>query len=174
MLLCSLENIDTYKVSGVANGGNHAWNKVSLDLDNDNTKEWYTVDATWGDCTEKSGTTYTECLSHSYFLVTDTMIEKNSHSETSPNTYESTTEYNYYANTTITDGTNTQSLYITSSAELTKLFTIVDNNKLTGIEFASATSISWSMMYQLNYNIKLDTIYTTSGGTRYIYIVIPR
>ena len=174
VLLCSLENIDTYKVSGVANGGNHAWNKVSLDLDNDNTKEWYTVDATWGDCTEKSGTTYTEYLSHSYFLVTDTMIEKNSHRETSPNTYESTTEYNYYANTTITDGTNTQSLYITSSAELTKLFTIVDNNKLTGIEFASATSISWSMMYQLNYNIKLDTIYTTSGGTRYIYIVIPR
>lgn len=175
VLLCNLENIDAYKVSGVANGGNHAWNKVSLDLNDDSQNEWYTVDATWGDSTEKTSTyNYVEYLSHSYFLVTDSMIGYNSHTETSPKKDTSSTSFNYYADTKITDGTNTASLYVTTDEELSTLLTIVDNLGLEGIEFSASSSISWSFSTKLKYDIKTDSVNISTYGKQYIYILLPK
>lgn len=40
-------NIDVLYVTGIGNGGNHAWNQVGLD--NNGVTEWYNVDVTWDD-----------------------------------------------------------------------------------------------------------------------------
>lgn len=161
VLLTNLENIDCYKVSGTASGGNHAWNKIALDLDNSGEDEYYTVDVTWGDLTTKDENLYTEYLSHSYYLVTDDMISINSHSEISPDKDVSETDYNFYQNKILTDGILSQSLLISSQAELNKLMTIVSNLNLTGIEFAVAEGASVSVgTYGSSYTIQNEQIKT--------------
>ena len=168
VLLTNLENITSYKVSGTASGGNHAWNKIALDLNGDTEKEWYTVDVTWGDVTVKNGNVYTEYLSHSYYLVTDDMITINSHVEESPLTDDSETVFSYYQNKSLTYGLSTQCLFITSQADLTKLMTIVSNLGLEGIEFAVADDSSVSTgIYGSSYNIQRERLKTKIASKTY-------
>lgn len=83
-LLCNMENIDCYRVTGMANTtsgfGAHAWNKVKVN------GSWYVADITWTEYTRTSGTTITgsnltqsdyEILGHSYFLVNDDFVADN-------------------------------------------------------------------------------------------------
>lgn len=98
-LLCNMEGIDAYRVTGVAvtsNGeGAHAWNKVKLD------DKWYVVDITWTESTlidEDASTYYNqqvyEILGHSYFLVNDNFV-LNDHYEYSNPTDRSRFTSNY-------------------------------------------------------------------------------
>ena len=64
--LLSKLNIETKYVTGTANGGAHAWNKVKID------GAWYNVDATWNDpVPDKKG-----YVRYDYFLVTDSELAK--------------------------------------------------------------------------------------------------
>lgn len=132
-LLCGIEGIECYKVSGTANEGGHAWNKVKLDLDNDGEAEWYAVDSTWADLTSHTEVyKYEETLSHAYFLVTDEFLQTATHIEESPCTDTANTEFNYYANT-LYDGEN--SLYITSLSDLQKVCYYIKVNNIKSFEF---------------------------------------
>lgn len=63
LCLTRIEGINSIKVSGTADGGAHAWNKVEV------KGVWYLVDTTWGNVQLK-GTT-TETMSTSYLMVPD-------------------------------------------------------------------------------------------------------
>ena len=173
VLLTSIENITCCKVSGLASGGNHAWNKIALDLNSDTVKEWYTVDVTWGDVTQISGDekNYVEFLSHSYYLLTDEVIELNKHQESNKDySKNSETAFSYYQNVFLTDGINTQSLYITSNAELSNLMAIVSNLGLSGIEFAVAPDAFVSVNgYTMSYNILSETLKLSPYASLTIY-----
>lgn len=104
-LLCGIENIEAYKVNGMAGGGGHAWNKVALDLNNDSFKEWYTIDCTWNDYSslkQEDVYRYTELLTHNYFLVTDASIYE--HNEEWPNKDVSSTDFDYFNKTVMIEG----------------------------------------------------------------------
>ncbi len=168
-LLCGIEGIECYKVSGTANGGGHAWNKVKLDLNNDGEGEWYAVDSTWADLTihSKEGN-YEETLSHSYFLVTDAYMRKTTHIEDDPCTDTANTEFNYYAYT-LYDGIN--SLYITSVLDLEKFCVYIKANNLKSFEFK--TSLSESVVrtimkdYISGFTYNKSTAYSTD--TTYVF-----
>lgn len=84
-LLCNMENIDCYRVTGIAQTsgglGAHAWNKVKLG------DKWYVVDITWteyslmDEAVNVSGIMYSqnkyEVLGHKYFLVNDSFVSEN-------------------------------------------------------------------------------------------------
>lgn len=177
VMLASIENISIYKVSGRANGGNHAWNKVALDLDGNSVKEWYTIDVTWGDMTVQEGNNYTEYLAHTYYLVTDAMITNNKHIETDPQTDTSNTMYNYYANTYITDGVNTTNLYIESAAQLAVLKSIMQNNGINGLDIEISPSVnnfdrmSINNYLTSNFNNRGETIKSSYNTNRTIYMI---
>ncbi len=63
LCLTRIEGINSIKISGTANGGAHAWNKVEVD------GVWYLVDVTWGNVLV-TGTT-SEVLSTLYLMVPD-------------------------------------------------------------------------------------------------------
>lgn len=178
VMLASIENITTYKVSGTANGGNHAWNKVALDLvGEDDIKEWYTIDVTWGDMTQKDGNNYTEYLARTYYLVTDAMISNNSHYETNPNTDTSETMFNYYANTVVTDGVLSTNLYIESASQLATLKAIMQNTGISGLDIEISPSInnfdrmSINNYLSSNFNTKGENIKSSYNTTRTIYVI---
>ncbi len=160
-LMCNIEGIDCYKVTGMASGGGHAWDKVRLDLDNDGTGEWYAVDPTWNDHTQiYPNGTYEETLSHNYFLSTDDYLESNDHTETSPLTDVANTSFDYYRYT-LYDGTH--SLYVANMPELESILLYFENNAdLSHIEFKTylPSSIVINYIDSLNYEcVYLDNIY---------------
>lgn len=177
VMLASIENITCYKVSGRANGGNHAWNKVALDLNDDDEKEWYTIDVTWGDMTVQDGNSYTEYLSHTYYLVTDAMITNNSHQETDPNTNVSNTMFNYYYNTTLTDGINTSNLYIESATQLARLKAIMQARGINGLdieispELSNYDRITINNYLGANFNNRGENIKSSYNTNRTIYVI---
>ena len=193
-LLCGIEGIECYKVAGyggLASGydnsepvSNHAWNKIKLDLDNDGTGEWYTVDATWNDYSEASlvngVTTYVEYLSHSFFLHSDEWLEVNENRQihvelSAPYDYYANTAFDYYTYTKY-DGVN--DLLIEGQDELSDLAEYVKSNNLQSIEFASEGAQS---KYAITQIFKKDfsqikgyienTYRAENGQTYYIYIV---
>lgn len=113
-LLCRIEGIPCYKVSGYVwtNGGTgHAWNKVYID------GKWYIVDATWG------ATTLRGYVNYKHFMMTDEQfVSYYTYAGKAPIIYgerEAAEQvYNYYAHTFI----NGRDLYIESVEELTDLF----------------------------------------------------
>ncbi|MBO5102906.1 MAG: hypothetical protein J6C13_02310, partial [Clostridia bacterium] len=147
-LLCGIEGIECYKVTGGAgeqvgtdeNGQpvypGHAWNKIKLDLvGNDGIGEWYALDATWSDFnTKKNANDCMETLNHSFFLRTDSWLtNKQMHHESGPLTDVANTYFDYYDYTTY-DGTN--DILIDNVTELNNLATFVKNANLDSIEFA--------------------------------------
>lgn len=85
-LLCNMEGIPAYRVTGTAgdsvagmttaeakrfkkeNWGGHAWNKVYVD------GQWYAVDPTWGDSSGRMGNKTYEMAFHQFLLVSDDYI----------------------------------------------------------------------------------------------------
>lgn len=65
-LLCEANGIPCLFVPGIANGGDHAWNKVLID------GSWYNVDCTFDDPVPDSGP---GVVSHNYFCLTDEVFE---------------------------------------------------------------------------------------------------
>lgn len=107
-LMCGIEGINSLRVTGDAvtseSSGGHAWNKVLVDTDDDGFKEWYVVDTTWGDVNISSsyGSVYTEYLTHSHFLVSDSDVS-GTHIEDGDKDYPAATgSYDYYADNKFT------------------------------------------------------------------------
>ena len=69
-LLMNRLGIEAGRVSGIADGGSHAWNYLALDRD------YYYVDVTWDDpVAVDSSTVQTDIVSHEYFCITtDTLL----------------------------------------------------------------------------------------------------
>ena len=69
-LLMNRLGIETGRVSGIADGGSHAWNYLALDGD------YYYIDVTWDDPVAVDGSTVqTDIVSHEYFCITtDTLL----------------------------------------------------------------------------------------------------
>lgn len=103
VLMCGIEGITAVRISGKAssdgkNFGGHAWNKVLLDLNGTEDKEWYFVDTTWGDVGDNSK----EFLSHAYFLLSDDEV-KNTHVENPGHDYpKAEGKFDYFAHETYT------------------------------------------------------------------------
>lgn len=82
-LMCGMEGISSVRVAGKAGNGDklggHAWNKVLIDVNNDDIKEWMIVDTTWGDIKLSSTglNNITERKSYSYFLLSENEIYRN-------------------------------------------------------------------------------------------------
>lgn len=72
-LLLQLAGIESHIVTGTANGGGHAWNKVKID------GEYYNLDVTWDDpVPDEPGR-----VTYSYFNVTDEELARNHQWDTS-------------------------------------------------------------------------------------------
>lgn len=69
-LLMNHLGIEAGRVSGIADGGSHAWNYLALDGD------YYYIDVTWDDPIAVDGSTVqTDIVSHEYFCITtDTLL----------------------------------------------------------------------------------------------------
>lgn len=120
VILCGLEDITAIRVTGQAVVGGtsegHAWNKVLIDRNGDGVKEWYLCDTTWSD--RSSAEDRVEMLNKQYFLVTDKFVEDTHHADEGVFNPPCTTEFDYYANTIIENGTKDFDLYIDSVVEL--------------------------------------------------------
>ena len=151
VLLCSLENIDCYKVSGLAGegvninaemyGGAHAWNKVKL-VAGDNESAWYIVDTTWADMStyDVIAKKYIETMAHEYFLVTDADLATN-HLETEPATNVADVEFNYYANTQL--GQNVMlDLYAENYGDLVSMLLQAEGERLDYLEFEMSSTLN--------------------------------
>ncbi len=132
LLLCGIEQIRCIRITGLYNmegtNINHAWNKVQVD------GVWYNVDTTmdaWHVYTD-SGDTPTSLLCHGYFLISDDLITEpltGRHVQSGKDdvNYECTQTYDFYRNTP--SGIGTQSMEVTSGAELNELFEQIKKKK---------------------------------------------
>ncbi|GMK42375.1 hypothetical protein PCCS19_54340 [Paenibacillus sp. CCS19] len=85
-LMLELAGIDSIIVTGTANGGGHAWNKVNIDGD------YYNLDVTWDDpVPDEEGR-----LVYAYFNVTDEQLAKDHEWEMDSFPYAAATAANYY------------------------------------------------------------------------------
>lgn len=85
-LMLELAGIDSQIVTGTANGGGHAWNKVNIDGD------YYNLDVTWDDPVPNvEGRTV-----YAYFNVTDEQLAKNHEWEMGDFPAATATAANYY------------------------------------------------------------------------------
>ena len=120
VILCGLEDITAIRVTGMAVVGGvsegHAWNKVLIDVNGDGVKEWYLCDTTWSD--RSSAGDRVEMLNKQYFLVTDKYVESTHVADAHVYNPPCTTNFDYYANTVIENGTKDFDLYINSIDEL--------------------------------------------------------
>ena len=193
-LLCGIEGIECYKVSGYGGSAagfdyskpeaNHAWNKIKLDLNNDGEGEWYTVDATWNDyysVTQSNGVLiYTEYLNHSFFLHSDSWLSVNENNQIhvelgAPASNTAVTPFDYYTYTKY-DGEN--DILIEDSQELRDLAEYMKNTNGQSIEFASTSRLSQYVINEVfrkdinqEPNYFANTFNTENGTTYYVYLL---
>ncbi|MCR5716241.1 MAG: hypothetical protein K6G23_05300 [Lachnospiraceae bacterium] len=74
-LFCDVLGIECEMVTGRANGGGHAWNRVNLD------GTWYEVDVTWDDPIYWYNGVRQEVLRYTYFLISKEQMAQD-HTET--------------------------------------------------------------------------------------------
>ena len=132
----------------------HAWNKVHIDIDGDEQKEWFTIDCTWDDAT--SGTE--EYLKHQYFMIPDSYLaeryEDGDYPISNYNEYDSF--YNFYKPNGLT-------ILIDSQSDVTAVNTFVTRNPSKKIEllvksnYVSSlyigTYYQWSYTFDDSYKI---------------------
>lgn len=164
-LLCNMEGIDCYRVTGVARTGNtygaHAWNKVKL------ADKWYVVDITWTEYNLGTDTTTPhEVLGHKYFLVNEDFIEQDhfEYGDTDdrarfitksslanfnilfPEIYldtrhdDCTEFYSYFTETNF--GLGTQDRYIENITELSDFKNYMSTESETNVEVVLATALT--------------------------------
>ena len=140
VLMCGIEGIRSVRVTGTANGGGHAWNKVFLDADGDGTAEWYLTDTTWGDLAVVSGSSRYEVLNHAYFLISDADV-KTTHIEDTNFDYPEAkgSGYNFYKQTA--PYSSTSDAYVQSATEVNYLVSVARSKGYTMIEVESTVTI---------------------------------
>ena len=130
-LLCNMEGIRAYRISGTVDGDGHAWNKVKVN------GNWYVVDITWSVTKSGAGEDVgneldlfknKEFLSYKYFLVNDDFI-KSTHQPSNVFFNNSIPAFNdyYYYETHKFDGVN--NMIISSDAEFKTLVDYMLENK---------------------------------------------
>lgn len=134
-LMCNIEGIECVKVNGSILGqGNHAWNKIYLEAEEEYNLEtgYYYVDTTWGEGSYNEQdiygrTSYTQFLTHTYFLFSQDYTERAIEYEYDLEMPEGTEagEYNYYTDSTLGEGIN---LYIDSDEDLLSTLEFVRDN----------------------------------------------
>jgi transglutaminase-like putative cysteine protease len=158
-LLCAIENIEAEYVTGWAYsaGDNtyigHAWNKVNIKVPGVASKEWYFVDTTYGDLSvynANTGAVYVEYLSHCYFLITDNAVARTHFqddkyrlvsnslkavAQPEAKYHDAVTEFDYYANETVTYNDNIYRYRVSSAAELESfVINYAIKNTVRGVE----------------------------------------
>lgn len=141
VLMCGIEGITAVRISGEAssdgkNFGGHAWNKVLLDLNGTEDKEWYFVDTTWGDVGDDSK----EFLSHAYFLLSDDEV-KNTHVEKTGHGYpKAEGKFDYYAHETYTSSGTEYNYVITNrnlaAQQMARALKTLPKSTIVEFEFA--------------------------------------
>ena len=133
-LMCNIEGIECVKVNGnILGQGNHAWNKIYLEAEEEYNLEtgYYYVDTTWGEGSyseqDYGRTSYTQFLTHTYFLFSQDYTERAIEYEYDLEMPEGTEagEYNYYTDSTFGEGIN---LYIDSDEDLLSTLEFVRDN----------------------------------------------
>ena len=133
-LMCNIEGIECVKVNGnILGQGNHAWNKIYLEAEEEYNLEtgYYYVDTTWGEGSyseqDYGRTSYTQFLTHTYFLFSQDYTERVIEYEYDLEMPEGTEagEYNYYTDSTLGEGIN---LYIDSDEDLLSTLEFVRDN----------------------------------------------
>lgn len=134
-LMCNIEGIECVKVNGnILGQGNHAWNKIYLEAEEEYNLEtgYYYVDTTWGEGSYSEQdiygrTSYTQFLTHTYFLFSQDYTERAIEYEYDLEMPEGTEagEYNYYTDSTLGEGIN---LYIDSDEDLLSTLEFVRDN----------------------------------------------
>lgn len=133
-LMCNIEGIECVKVNGnILGQGNHAWNKIYLEAEEEYNLEtgYYYVDTTWGEGSyseqDYGRTSYTQFLTHTYFLFSQDYTERAIEYEYDLEMPEGTEagEYNYYTDSTLGEGIN---LYIDSDEDLLSTLEFVRDN----------------------------------------------
>lgn len=124
-LLSNMEGIDCIRITGYANNGAHAWNKILID------GNYYLVDITWTELkTDPVGKNKgTEYLSHKYFLLSDSFLTTHKAHAARDKFFDYPTakyNYNYYAATNYTFTNNnkddlTVNLVVNSDEDLSNL-----------------------------------------------------
>lgn len=137
-LLCNMEGIKAYRISGTVKGNGHAWNKVNLN------GCWYVIDITWSVVKSGDGEDEghdvdlfrnKEFLSYRYFLVSDSYI-KSTHTPSNVYFDNSIPAFNdyYYYETHKYDGVN--NMIISSDEEFAALVNYMLQNKQYSMEVA--------------------------------------
>lgn len=133
-LMCNIEGIECVKVNGnILGQGNHAWNKIYLEAEEEYNLEtgYYYIDTTWGEGSyseqDYGRTSYTQFLTHTYFLFSQDYTERAIEYEYDLKMPEGTEagEYNYYTDSTLGEGIN---LYIDSDEDLLSTLEFVRDN----------------------------------------------
>jgi len=104
VVMCAIEGIDSIKVNGIKGGSVHAWNKVYIDIPDDNVdgKNWYVVDIASAIQNNiiVQNSSY-QINTHQYFLIKDSQQNAtilNYHKPFGDNhNYEAKTDFDYYS-----------------------------------------------------------------------------
>lgn len=129
VVMCAIEGIDSIKVNGIKNGSVHAWNKVYIDIPDDNVdgKNWYVVDiasAIQNNITVQNSSY--QINTHQYFLIKDSQQNATILSYHKPfgdnHNYEAKTDFDYYSYQTYSGVYHNASIvykqkYVASKAE---------------------------------------------------------
>lgn len=153
--LCAIENIESVRVTGTFASVPHAWNRVAVD------GKWYNVDVTADAANYRVGTgdSYRKQLSHGFFMLSDETYKSfRPRLHWSDADSSSVTDYDYYADKTVTIGGNTYSCVVTSQEALNALFADISKQggKVGKIElklkFDGKTNVNDGDMYKSEIN----------------------
>lgn len=135
-LMCIIEGIDAFEVTGLANGGGHAWNKVNIG------GKCYGVDVTWSRI--KSGENY--YVTHQYLFMDEQKLIESGHSE---NVFMgdviiddlATSSYSYYEMQIIDGGYD---FVVDSQMELTALLNYMAERNVNTLEIVNNVGSSFN------------------------------
>ncbi len=168
-ILCKIEGIDCVEVTGLGNGGGHAWNKVNI------YGKWYGVDTTWSAISTDEG----DYVSHRNFLVDENALIGSGHAENGY--YEGEDIYSRYLSNIAVDSLNYYSINFisgkddftaTSSSDFRTIISYAIEEGASAIEVYvnSQTSLS-QMINSAEIGLHVSISYYTLGNDNYLVII---
>ncbi|MGL4731159.1 MAG: cell wall-binding repeat-containing protein [Clostridium sp.] len=125
--LLTASGVETKYVTGLGNGGPHAWNMVKLD-----DGQWYNIDVTWDDPVYSGGGSGMVKVTHNYFNLNDEKFNKDHVRGEYEQSYPAANGTMYSAdnmNVVETDKDGNEFIRVTNTEELEKAITDVLTNK---------------------------------------------
>ena len=149
-VLATAAGLEVKRVTGVANGGGHAWNQVKVD------GVWYNIDVTWDDPTWV-GKKPNEHMAngYNYFLVSDATLEADHTPYSAKESCPKDLSVKSFYNALMAGNSSKKSIYVESKAELrTKILEHIKNGNTTFDIY-----MSYDMLYQLGLDQDWDELY---------------